>query len=66
MRLADIMGNAGLSWYAEVALIMFVVAFVAIGIWVFLPSRRAAMDAASRLPLERDGSGTSTGEGVMR
>jgi len=54
MRLSDIMSHAGLSGYAEIALILFFVTFLGIVVWVFWPSRRAEMDHASRLPLEDD------------
>lgn len=54
MRLSDIMANAGLALYAEIALILFVVAFVAIAVRIFRPGRKAEMDAAARLPLEDD------------
>lgn len=66
MRLSDIMSGAGLSGYAQVALIIFFIAFVAIAVWIFLPSRRAAMDAASRLPLDNDTPPASNREGVVR
>ncbi len=52
MRLTDIMSNAGLSSYAEVALILFVVAFIGIVIATFLPSRRQEMDRAAQLPFD--------------
>ncbi len=66
MRLADIMSGAGLSGYAQIALIMFFIAFVVIAVWIFLPSRRAAMDAASRLPLDTDTPATLNREGGVR
>lgn len=52
MRLTDIMSGAGLSGYAEIALILFLVAFAAIAIRLFLPSRKRDLERASRLPLE--------------
>lgn len=52
MRLSDIMSGAGLSIYAQVALLIFVAAFVAIVVRTFLPSRNREMDELSRLPLE--------------
>ena len=52
MKLSDIMGAAGLSAYAEVAMILFIVAFVAIVIATFLPGRQKTFDAASRTPLD--------------
>lgn len=52
MRLSDIMGAADLSAYAEVAMILFLAAFVAIVIAIFAPGRRQTYDAASRMPLD--------------
>ncbi len=52
MRLTDIMSHAGLSGYAEVALILFFLAFVGVLVVTFLPSRRREMDRAARLPFE--------------
>jgi cbb3-type cytochrome oxidase subunit 3 len=52
MRLSDIMGNAGLSIYAEVALVLFVVAFLAIIWWVFRPANRRRWEADARMPLD--------------
>lgn len=51
MRLSDIMGNSGLALFAEIALILFVVVFVAIVIRIFT-ARRSDMDRNARLPLE--------------
>jgi cbb3-type cytochrome oxidase subunit 3 len=52
MKLSDIMGNAGLSVYAEVALVLFLAAFLGIVWWVFRPAARRRWDAAARLPLD--------------
>ena len=52
MRLSDIMGAANLSVYAEIAMILFIVAFVAIVIAVFSRRRQRTYDAASRMPLD--------------
>lgn len=52
MRLSDIMSNAGLSAYAEIALVIFLVAFLLIAVSVFAPSRRQEFDEASRMPLD--------------
>jgi cbb3-type cytochrome oxidase subunit 3 len=52
MRLSDIMGNAGLSHYAEIALVIFLIAFLLIAVSVFAPSRRKEFDEASRMPLD--------------
>ncbi len=52
MKLSDIMGAAGLSAYAEIAMIIFLVVFVAIVISLFRPGRQQTFDAASRMPLD--------------
>ena len=52
MKLSDIMSAAGLSIYAEIALVIFLAVFVAIVVRTFAPSRRRAMDEAARLPLD--------------
>jgi cbb3-type cytochrome oxidase subunit 3 len=52
MKLSDIMSHAGLSMYAQVALVLFLIVFIAIAIRTFLPSRRLEMDEAARLPLD--------------
>lgn len=52
MRLSDVMSAAGLSAYAEVALVIFLFVFVAICVRTLRPGRAAEMDAASRLPFD--------------
>jgi cbb3-type cytochrome oxidase subunit 3 len=52
MHLSDIMSHAGLSGYAEIALVIFLVAFLLILVAVFAPSRKREFDAASRMPLD--------------
>lgn len=52
MKLSDIMSAAGLSIYAEVALLIFLGVFLAVALDVFRSSRRH--EAASLLPLEDD------------
>ena len=54
MKLSDIMSYAQLSFYTEVALVLFLGVFIAISIRTFMPSRRAELDAASRIPLDDD------------
>ena len=56
MRLSDVMSHSGLSIFAEIALILFLVAFASIAIWTFRPGRRSEMDHMSRLPLDDDPS----------
>lgn len=63
MRLSDIMANAGLAGYAEVALVLFFLAFLAIVIRTFWPGRRRELEAASRMPLDDERpTGPSTGD----
>jgi len=52
MRLSEIMSHAGLSGYAEVALVIFLAAFLLILVAVFAPSRKREFEAASRMPLD--------------
>jgi cbb3-type cytochrome oxidase subunit 3 len=54
MSLTDIMSAAGLSRWAEAALLLFIVAFVAIVWRIFLPSRKRSYEDAARLPLDDD------------
>lgn len=56
MKLSDIMGNANLSFYAEVAMVIFLIVFLAVAVRLFLPSRQKELEEASRLPLEDDAS----------
>ena len=55
MKLSDIMSHAGLSFYTQVALLLFLAVFVAVAIRTFLPSRRQELDDAARIPFN-DGS----------
>ena len=52
MKLSDVMGNAGLSVYAEVAMVVFLVAFIAIVVRLFWPSRKARLERQRFIPLE--------------
>ena len=54
MKLSDIVGNSGLSAYAEIAMILFMLAFVAIVIRLFWPSRRKQLEEQRYLPLADD------------
>lgn len=56
MSLTDIMSASGLVRYAEVALVLFFVAFLIVLGRTFAPGRRGEMERASRLPLtDQDG-----------
>lgn len=54
MSLTEIMSNAGLSRYAEVALLLFVFAFAVILWRIFRPSQRKWLEQQGRLPLDDD------------
>jgi len=51
VKLSDIMGNSGLALYAVVAMILFILVFVAVVIRIFA-TRRSDMDRNARLPLD--------------
>jgi hypothetical protein len=50
--IADVVGASGLAFYAEVALAIFFVVFVVIGLRLLVPSRQ--WEHAAHLPLEDD------------
>jgi len=51
MKLSDVMGAAGLSVYAEVALVLFFLAFAVVVFQVASRARARDWEEASRLPL---------------
>jgi cbb3-type cytochrome oxidase subunit 3 len=52
MKLSDVVSYAGLSFYAQVALVLFLGVFILVSIRTYLPSRRRELDEAARLPLD--------------
>ena len=52
MSLTDIMSGSGLSFYAQVALVLFALAFIAIAIRTFAPGRRRELEESARLPFD--------------
>lgn len=58
MSLSDIMSSAGLAFYAEVALVLFLLVFIVVLVRLLLPSHRLELDEASRLPLDDEQSTT--------
>jgi cbb3-type cytochrome oxidase subunit 3 len=54
MSLTEIMSAAGLSRYAEVALVLFIIAFVLVVARILLPGQRKKWERAARLPLDDD------------
>lgn len=65
MKLSDVVGHSGLAWATEISMVLFIVAFLAIVVRTFLPSRQREMEEASRLPLQEDSRPTHE-EGVPR
>ncbi len=64
MSLRDIMSNAGMTTYAEIALVIFFVVFVGIVLYVFL-RRKGAWERERHLPLD-DGEPTDVLEDNQR
>ncbi|HEU5074064.1 MAG TPA: hypothetical protein VFU02_07820, partial [Polyangiaceae bacterium] len=54
MRLSDIMSAAGLAFYAEVALGLFMFAFALIGLSVVARRNRSTWEHARWMPLSED------------
>jgi cbb3-type cytochrome oxidase subunit 3 len=54
MSLTEIMSNAGLARYAELALVLFVFAFIVILVRVYWPSNREKLEKQARMPLKDD------------
>lgn len=52
MKLSDIMGHANLATYAEVALVLFVLAFVLQLLRTWAPSQQGVLEAARQMPLD--------------
>lgn len=51
MKLSDAVSHAGLAFYAEVALIIFLTVFVAVVTWIFVMRRASHYESVSRIPL---------------
>ena len=54
MRLSDAVGSAGLSVFAEVALVIFFATFVGIVVWTFARRNKARYDKMRGMPLDDD------------
>ena len=57
MKLVDVMSASGLSIYAIVAMLLFIVAFLAIVIRIFAPGSAKRHADAAQLPFSDDESG---------
>ena len=62
MTLTDVMSGARLSHYAVVALVLFFGTFIALAIWIWMPSHKAWWSDAAQIPL--DDSTPSTPESL--
>lgn len=62
MSLGDVMGAAGLHWYAQVGMVLFMLAFGVVVTTTFLRRNQEAFERARRLPLEDEGNAPSTKE----
>jgi cbb3-type cytochrome oxidase subunit 3 len=62
VKLSDVVGNSGLAIYAEIALILFLVAFVGIVAWLLWPGRRGQLEPLGRMPLEDESRPTNPGD----
>jgi hypothetical protein len=51
MKLSDVVSGSGLALYAEIALLIFFIVFVVIGLGLLL-RRNADHDVAARMPLD--------------
>ena len=61
MKLSDVMSHSGLALYAEVALVLFFIAFVGVLAWTLWPSRRQALERHRSMPLDDGGSSHEDG-----
>jgi cbb3-type cytochrome oxidase subunit 3 len=52
VKLSDVMSHAGLALYAEVALVIFALVFLAVAAYLFI--RGSDLDAHAALPLADD------------
>jgi cbb3-type cytochrome oxidase subunit 3 len=50
--LTDVVSGAGLSGYAEIALVIFLIAFIGIVISLFAPSQRRTHERMRHLPMD--------------
>ncbi|MFV2071677.1 MAG: cbb3-type cytochrome oxidase subunit 3 [Thermoanaerobaculales bacterium] len=61
MSLSDIMSAAGLSSWAELALILCFITFSAIVVWVFVVRKKLSYEHLRGLPLEDDNAPITKG-----
>ena len=54
MSLSELMSNMDLTFWPQVALVIFIVIFIGVVIKTFSKSQKVKQEEASRLPLEGD------------
>lgn len=54
MKLSDVVGHAGLALYAEVALVLFALVFVAVLVDITRKARKPELDRQALIPLQDD------------
>lgn len=54
MRLSDIMSNMHLTFYPEIALVIFVCIFAAVMVYTWRGGRNGQWDDEGRMPLDKD------------
>ena len=59
--LTDVVSGAGLSGYAEIALVIFMIAFVGVVISLFVPSKQRTYEHLRHLPIDSDTSAPGSG-----
>jgi cbb3-type cytochrome oxidase subunit 3 len=52
--LTDVVSGSGLSGYAEIALVIFLVAFLGVVISLFVPSKQRTYEHLRQLPMDGD------------
>jgi cbb3-type cytochrome oxidase subunit 3 len=62
MKLSDIVSAAGLASYAEIALVLFLLAFLGVVVSLFLPSRQRTYERMRHIALDPDSPESSVAE----
>jgi cbb3-type cytochrome oxidase subunit 3 len=62
MKLSDVVGHAGLAFYAEVALVLFGIVFIAVVARLLLTRHAPEWEAMGRLPLDDDPRSSNPGD----
>ena len=66
MKLSDIMSAAGLSTYAEIALVIFLLAFIAVVMSLFAPGRQRTYERMRNLPIDGETRPSELSVGTTR